>query len=137
MSAYAINKDGAITDSGVFAAKPFTDSPHIRINKLREKLIELIETYEPDIVYLEDVFKQGSVVGFKSLAGCLYVCVSTCIQCNVPYKIIKASEWRKGVIKAKKRIDQKAEALVAVKELLNIDTDSDDVAEACLMSMYK
>ncbi len=137
VSAFAVNKGGKILEYGKFIAKPVSDKkPHKRIMSLQNVMEELVLQYKPDAIYLEDVFKKGSIAGFKTLSGCLYTCINTCLRLKVPYKVIGAGTWRKGVITSKKRAEQKAEAIVKVKELFDIETTSDDIAEAILMSMY-
>lgn len=135
-SAYAVNKGGKILDYGKFEAGKSSEKPHPKIRRLQKKIERLVKKHNPDIIYLEDVFKKGSVVGFKTMAGCLYVCIDTCIRLKVPYKVIAAGTWRNGIISATKRVEQKKEAITKAKELLGIATRSDDIAEACLISMY-
>jgi len=137
VSAYCVQKGGKVLDYGSFQAGKKTDKPHIRINKLQTKLKELIDHWSPDEVIFEDVFKKGSITGFKTLAGCLAVCVNTCVSLGIEFSVVKASSWRKGFITSKKRVDQKQEAIEKVNELFNIKTDSDDEAEAILLSLYK
>ena len=141
--------DMSTTNTGVSVFNPKTNkmihyeliSPKdknfmIRCIKIVNRIIEICKEYKPSRVQFEDVqmrfnragytlsFAQGALVFALELYGFTYI--------PIPINV-----WRKEIgIKSRKRDEQKQEALNKVKELFGIETDSDDIAEAVLISTF-
>jgi Holliday junction resolvasome RuvABC endonuclease subunit len=111
--------------------------------KIKDRLNELINTYEISIVGLEDTFMQkfynpktksmqNNVQVFKTLSKLLGV-----LECNLFEREMcsitwTASEWRSkcNYKFGKTRQEQKDNAIKFVREKFDIDTDDDNIAEA-------
>jgi Holliday junction resolvasome RuvABC endonuclease subunit len=139
VSAYCIAKNGTIQDYGVL--KFSNANPNKRISRLKLAVRDLAENHSVDEVILEDIQKQGSIVGYRTLAMVLGVLIDLCIDLGLPYKIVSSSTWRAhyGLGKSKgkghkKREELKADAVALCQEKYGISA-TDDEAEAILLTM--
>ena len=125
----------------------FTQSdPFERISKVRNWLLNIIETWKPDKVALEDIQLQkftgknghteGAVTTYKVLAQLQGVLAVTCFEKNIPCYIIHTATWRAHCkITARNRQDQKraAQLYVANKYEKNVTQDE---ADAICIGVY-
>lgn len=136
---FAVFDDKELVDYGVYTTQGtfFEDKLHFQYNKIQD----LIEEYDIDIVVLEDAFIGKNMYGAKStmqMLGALrmgaYIKNATCF-------LVLASKWRKGIIKTRQKKSVKQQAIDYVNENYDLDlkyhksktkTD-DDIAEAIIM----
>ena len=97
----------------------------------------VIKSWEPDLVIIEDIqLQQGTTGGynaFKVLGGLLGIMKAVIAKNKVPHKEVLNKVWQaKFIIGGKDRVTQKRNVVKKVKELFDIDV-SDDIADAILI----
>lgn len=100
----------------------------------------VIKSWEPDLVIIEDIqLQQGTTGGynaFKVLGGLLGIMKAVIAKNKVPHKEVLNKVWQsKFIIGGKDRITQKKNVVKKVKELFDIDV-SDDIADAILIGKW-
>lgn len=136
---FSVFEDKSLVDFGVFTTKGnyFEEKLNFQYNKIQE----LIDDYDIDVVILEDVFVGKNMYGAKStmqMLGALrmgaYAKGKTCF-------LVLASKWRKGIIKTRQKVGVKEQAINYVNDAYSLDlkyhksrtkTD-DDMAESIMM----
>lgn len=108
-----------------------------RIVKIRKLFNDLIIPYwQPDIVVMEDVIYQNSILTFKVLSMLLGVVQECCRENDVNYSVVAPGVWRKySGTNGANRKEEKMLSVAKVKEKYNI-TVNDDTAEAILIGQY-
>jgi len=122
-----------------------------RITYIRSQLQSIIDQYQPTVVGLEETVltqfrgkaTNTNVAVFRSLSKCLGVVECELFDKEIPYIIFGSSEWRKGKIKGRDRIEKKKNAIEYVNEKYGLElkwvSDSskfneDDKAEAIMIA---
>lgn len=106
-----------------------------KILNVKEFIKRIKKNYGIDLVIIEDIQSQVNIKTFKHLAWLQGVIKNYLYEQEIPYTVYKPSEWRKIIgIKGRKRVEQKANAQLKVKELYNIDV-SEDEADAILLAV--
>ena len=85
--------DGAVYHSLIDLSK--TKDPVERRAIMRQMIQSRIKTNNPDLVVIEDVALQASAKTVIQLAQLQGAIIGTCELFNIPYEIIKPTEWRK------------------------------------------
>lgn len=102
----------------------------------KDKLVELLEKWEPEFVLLEDVQQQRNVNTFKLLAellGALKVCI---LEHGIEFEVVHVQSWRaKNNINARNRAEAKRMAQALIEELYGVKPTQDE-AEAILIGRY-
>lgn len=139
---YAIQIDNKIIDYGYVAST--SKKLEKRIFIIKEKIKELILQYKIDTIVIEEVTPQNNFPNiYKALTmlhGVINVVVFE-INPKIEIKRMMASSWRKliGIKTGKgiKREELKQEDIKKIKEIYNIDTINDDIADAlCILAAY-
>lgn len=108
--------------------------------QMRQMIQSRIKNNHPDLVVIEDVALQASVKTVIQLAQLQGAIVGACDIFNVPYEIIKPSEWRKilGFKQGRiKRAELKQQAIDYVKTYYNEDVSSDEADAMCIATAVK
>ena len=108
----------------------------IRCIKIVNRIIEVCKKYNPDLVMFEDIQMRFNRAGYvlSFMQGALVFALELNKFTYIPIPI---NTWRKDIeIKSKTRELQKQEAIEKVKEIFNIEINSDDIAEAILISTF-
>ena len=131
---WCVTIDGDIVSRNHFTVKG--NDYDIKINKIKEVVIKLTEKYKPHLITVEGVQYQSNQAIYGKLSRLQGVLINYFIENNILYEIVTPSQW-KGYhkIKGRKRAEQKANAMLRIKEL-GIDCDSEDECEAILMNIY-
>jgi Holliday junction resolvasome RuvABC endonuclease subunit len=113
VSGYAIFDNNKIVKYGKIELKD--DDIGVRLNVLRNTLINLVQKYEIDTVAFEDIYMDGqrvnNVATFKVLAEVFGVCEELFISLNLPYTAVLAGTWKSTLgVKGKTRPEQKKSA---------------------------
>lgn len=106
-----------------------------------DKIMELVEKYNIDIVILEDVFYGKNFQGTKSTLQILGAMRLGAYKMNATCFLILASKWRKGIIKTRQSVGVKEQAVDYVNDHYNLglvydknrSKTDDDVAECIIM----
>ncbi len=110
----------------------------VRINKLKHKVSELVNTYKPDIVYIEDIqLEHGNVKVYKFLAKLQGAFIDYFIDNNIKYDVIVPSSWKSflGVNIKNKRPQQKAETIEIIEHMFGVKVNEDE-ADSIGISYY-
>lgn len=96
----------------------------------------VINTWQADMIVIEDIQYQNSIMTFKTLAMLLGSSLVSCAAKKVKVETVLSSVWRSNfMLHGKTRIEQKKQAIDKVKTMYNIDV-TDDIAEAILLGKY-
>ena len=109
-----------------------------RSTMMRQMIQSRIKNNRPDLVVIEDVALQSSPKTLIQLAqGAI---MGVCELNNIPYEIIKPSEWRKilGFKQGRvKRAELKQQAIDYVKTYYGEDVSSDEADAMCIATAVK
>lgn len=120
---------------------PEKDSVAERLNKFHQRLLNMIEIYQPDILVFEDIQLQDfdsarntiGVTTYKVLAEVLGICQLVSAETNIPFHIISSNTWRSFLqIKGRSRVDKKRSAQFLIKERYDISVSEDEADAICL-----
>ena len=137
--AYSVFHDKSLISYGIIKIKG--NSLDDKLLDSFNKITELIEKHNVDVVILEDVFYSKNFTSTKSTLqtmGALKLAVV--IKDKLCYTV-QATKWRKGVIKKSQRDSMKKQAVDYVNLAYQLDLEhntnraksDDDIAEAILM----
>lgn len=134
-SGYAIFENGQLIKYGKFI---FDDTDiGIRLNKIRNKVKELIEEYEINEVIMEDIQLQAStgnnVSTFKMLAEVFGVIYELLTELGIKNSAVLATVWKSTLkIKGKNRVEQKRNAQAKIEEVFNFQPTQDEADAICI-----
>lgn len=106
-------------------------------NWMSYKILEILSTYNPDIVIVEEAAVSRNMQTVRVLIMLIGVIKGWCISKNVFFDALKPTYWRKQIagkdeVIPRKRVESKVWAIEKVKLLFNIE-EIDDVCEAILV----
>lgn len=137
-SGYAIFQDGKLANSGTFTYDD--DDISLRLVKIRNKVISLIQQYEINKILLEDIQLQGqtnNVTTYKVLAEVLGVLEELSREMSIPHEIIHSQTWKSTLdIKGRDRTTQKKNAQLYVLETYQKKVSQDESDAICIGSSY-
>lgn len=104
----------------------------------KQKIRELIEKTQADIIVIEDIQQQHQNVStYKKLAMLMGALICLFQEMNKPYEVVPPSRWKSfSEIKGKKRTEQKENTLLFVKERFGIEGVAEDTADAVSLGWY-
>ena len=132
---FAIFENGTLVDYGKFT---FEDSDvAVRLVKIRNKVIDLIDKNNIDKVVFEEIQLQNNVVNnvktFKVLAEVYGVILELIQEKNLAYDTVLAGTWKSFLkIKGSQRAEQKKNAQNYVKDTYNIKATQDTCDAICI-----
>lgn len=91
-SGWSVFDNGKLIDFGHWSFSD--DDVAMRINRLCQEIEKKIDEYEPNLVAIENIQLQQNIEMFQKLAWVQGALMCTCITKNVPYQLIRPSEWR-------------------------------------------
>lgn len=112
-----------------------------RIMKTKHWFANMIQTWKPNLVVLEDIqlqkFDGGeAVITYKKLAHLQGVLENYCYENGYIYKVVPPATWRAfSEVKGKTRSDKKRSAQLIVKELYDLNVSQDE-ADAILIGKW-
>ena len=137
-SGWAIFNEDSLVASGTFTYDD--DNFSLRLVKIRNKVISLIQQYEVDKVLLEDIQLQGqtnNVTTYKTLAEVLGVLEELCCELKIPHEIIHSQTWKSTLdIKGRDRATQKRNAQAYVARTYEKKVSQDESDAICIGSHY-
>ena len=134
-SGYAVFDNGQLIKYGKFT---FDDADiGIRLNKIRNKVKELIEEYDINEVIMEDIQLQAStgnnVSTFKMLAEVFGVIYELLTELGIKNSAVLATVWKSTLkIKGKNRVEQKRNAQAKIEEAFNLQPTQDEADAICI-----
>jgi Holliday junction resolvasome RuvABC endonuclease subunit len=133
---FSVFNDGKLVSYGLGDFSKYKDITE-RINQIKMQVSELIDLYKPDIIGMEDCQMQFSPQVFKTLAMLQGVLRDLCFELEIKYEVIPPPTWRASCgIKGRKREEQKANALIFVRRMFNIEGDIDDISDAICIGYH-
>lgn len=139
ISGYAIFNNKELESYGKFS---FDDENiGIRLNKIRNKVKQLILDNNIEKVIFEDIQLQGSsivnVSTFKILAEVFGVIYELLTEMNIPHEEIVSTSWKSTLkIKGKNRQEQKRNAQLWVTNTYGIKPTQDECDAICIGNHY-
>ena len=136
---YAIFKNGVPIVVSHFDTKKTDDLPQ-RLHQIRNKIIELVHTYEIDELVFEDIQlqdikgnKEAGYKTFKTLAEVLGVVHEVAVELKIPYTAIQPIVWKATFkIAGKGRAKEKQMAQEYILNNYNITCTEDEADAFCI-----
>lgn len=135
ITGYAVFTDGELKVCDKFSFDD--DNIDIRLLKIKNKLLELLQLYNPDEVIYEDIQQQNNVANnvqtFKILAEVYGVISMTLAEAGVKHSSVLASSWKSTLgIKGKQRAEQKRNAQKYILDHYGLKVTQDEADAACI-----
>ena len=135
---WAVFSDSDLITYGHFTIR--NDDVGVRLQKIREKVQNLIKDYDINEIVFEDIQLQdtNNVKVFKVLAEVFGVIYELATELQIPNTAVLSSTWRSGlkINDASKRAIQKQHAKDYVKQVYNL-TPTEDECDAICIGTYK
>lgn len=92
---WAVFQDGVYKESGVISlkGKDWTDTD-IRLNEMIKQIFHVINEAMPDLVVMEDVYKQANQASFKLLSRLQGAIMGFCLEYDYGLYIMAPTVWR-------------------------------------------
>ena len=126
-------------DQKLFHVSKFTlnsDDLGERLYAYRQKLIEIIQSYNIDTVAFEDIQMQNqinNVSTYKILAEIFGITQELMVELKIPYQVVSSNTWKSKLdIKGKQRTEQKKNAQQWVLNTYNKKCTQDEADAVCI-----
>lgn len=136
INGWSIYDNNKLIKYGIFTSS--YDDEIERDTEIKNWLINMINTWEPDFIGLEGIQYQQNmgVTTFETLARLQGILMNTCYESKIPYGICPTNTWRHHCgVKGRTRIDKKRSMQMLAKQWFDI-TVSDDEADAIGIGKY-
>lgn len=137
-SGWAVFQQDQLIASGTFTYDD--DDFSLRLVKIRNKVISLLEQYSIDKILLEDIQLQGqtnNVTTYKALAEVLGVLEELACERKIPHEIVHSQTWKSTLnIKGRDRATQKRNAQAFVTETYKKKVTQDESDAICIGTHY-
>lgn len=137
-SGYAIFQEDKLIASGTFTYED--DDFSLRLVKIRNKVISLIEQYNINKILLEDIQLQGqtnNVETYRKLAEVRGVLSELACEMDIPHEIIHSQTWKSTLnIKGRDRATQKRNAQAFVTSTYSKKVTQDESDAICIGTHY-
>ena len=133
VTGYSIFDDGKYVCSGVIDLHKITDTDK-RSKQMGLEICQLIETYRPSEIVIEEVAMQSNVDTLKKLARIQGMAIGFATAHNIQTHILEPSKWRATLSfkqgRSVKREELKQQSRDFVKNVLGLNIKSEDENEA-------
>lgn len=137
-SGYAVFQEDKLIASGTFTYED--DDFSLRLVKIRNKVIALIEQYNINKILLEDIQLQGqtnNVETYRKLAEVRGVLSELAREMDIPHEIIHSQTWKSTLnIKGRDRATQKRNAQAFVTSTYGKKVTQDESDAICIGAHY-
>ena len=137
-SGFAVFQEDQLVASGTFTYED--DDFSLRLVKIRNKVISLIDQYDINKILLEDIQLQGqtnNVETYRKLAEVLGVLEELSREQGIPHEIIHSQTWKSTLgIKGRDRATQKRNAQAYVVATYNKKVTQDCADAICIGASY-
>ena len=128
---YAVFDDKELIAYGCVQFGKRGDTYETLLLPINNYINSLIETYEPELVVMEDVQQQQNASVYKKLAMLLGSVILSITQKEMLYEIIHPTVWKSICsIRGRKRDEQKQNTIRFVEDKFNIENIDSDTADA-------
>ena len=133
----AIFIDGVLSRHFLIETKNIKDT-ETRLIKMFSRLYEVIYMEKPDILVTELTVVTRNAQAQRNLTMILGALYGKCIENNIWYHSYRPTEWRSLIDTDKKPLGRKREnyktwSLEVVKDIYDIDCNTDDISDAILI----
>ena len=137
-SGWSVFQNEQLIASGTFTYDD--DDFSLRLVKIRNKVIQLIQQYEINKVLLEDIQLQGqtnNVTTYKALAEVMGVLEELCCELKIPHEMVHSQTWKSTLgIKGRDRATQKRNAQAFVAATYGKKVSQDESDSICIGTHY-
>lgn len=135
ITGYAIFENAKLIKYGKFCVDD--DDIGIRLMKIRNEILNIINTYEIDRLVFEDIQLQSNVMNniqtFKTLAEVFGVVYELATELKLPNAAILSSSWKSTLgIKGRTRPEQKRNAQAYVEKAYGVKPTQDECDAICI-----
>jgi Holliday junction resolvasome RuvABC endonuclease subunit len=135
ITGWCLMSNGIYNSSGIIEVKDLDDTIE-RISLMNTDIIKLIDGVKPDIVLFEDTQYQQNASAFRTLSQLQGVIMAYLFKLGLPFYIIPSTAWKSYCgIKGKRRIEQKKNTQIFVKEKYGLGV-SEDESDAIGIATY-
>lgn len=136
---YAIFKDGSLVSFNKFTTESY--ETHDKLKEIREKVLELISTYQPTEIAIEEIQLQqipgssshGNVETFKKLAYVQATILEIIAEKEIKFHIVPSSSWKSTCgVRGRARAEQKRNAQLYVLEEFGVKAIQDICDAICI-----
>ena len=136
ITGYSVWENNNLVDYGVLEANTKEKNPVERMYQMYFLVKDLINKLQPNFVSIEGVQFQNNFATYGKLSQVQGIIISILFNINVPFIIVEPSVWKSFCgIKGRKRVEQKANTIVMVKDKFDIEV-SEDIADAIGIGYY-
>ena len=111
----------------------------LRTTVITDQIETLIDQFEPDEIWFEEIFENANPKGFRSLARLQGFIAHIAHKHDIKYTIVEESKWitawgkyGRGV----KRPERKADVRQKVNDYYNLNIEVDDISDAIGIGRY-
>lgn len=135
---YAVFDNSVLIEYGTIELGKKTEVYENILFNASQKIGSLMDKVQPNRIAIEDIQQQNqNVTTYKKLAMLMGVLVCLFQGLCVPYEIVPPARWRSYCqIKGKKRVEQKENTLLFVKERFGLENITEDVADAISLGYF-
>ena len=129
---YAVFDSGKLIKHGLIISNP-SDGAIARMASQHRQAAAIIQDCDPDAVCLEAAQFQKNQAAFGTLSQMQGVYFALLFKQGTPFVIVEPSAWRSALgIGGRRRDEQKAAAIQAVKEWYGLDVSEDEAEAICI-----
>ncbi len=138
INGWSIYDNTELVKYGIFIS--YCDDEIERDTEIKNWLINMINTWQPDMIGLEGIqYQQNvnmSVTVFETLARLQGILMNTCHELKIPYNICPTNTWRHYCgVKGRARVDKKRSMQLLAKKWFDVSV-TDDEADAIGIGKY-
>lgn len=115
------------------------DTTLLRSTVITDLIEKFIDDFEPDKLYLEEIYQSKNPSGFRSLARLQGFICHTCHKHNIPYVIVEESKWINsfGTYGSDvSRPERKKDIMQKMNDLYGLEIKTDDLSDAIAIGTY-
>ena len=135
---FAVYDDNLLKDYGTMTLGRKSDLYEDILYVANQKIKKLIHENQIDFIVIEDIQQQKQNVStYKKLAMLMGTLLCLFQEMNKPYEIVPPTRWKSFCkIKGRKRIEQKANTILFVKEKFGLENVTEDEADSIAMGFW-
>lgn len=124
---YSVFIEDRLFNYGTLEVDKNEKNPIERMKLMYDKIKRLTDVVSPDYIVFENVQFQNNYGTFQQLSQLQGVVMAFLFETNIGFTIIEPSAWKSCCgIKGRKRVEQKKNTQIFVKDTYNIDTCEDE-----------
>lgn len=127
ITGYSIFINNNLDTYGLLIVNQDETNPIERLKEMNDKIVALIKDVSPDYVVFEHVQFQNNYGTFQLLSQLQGVVMTNLFNIDLGFTIIEPTAWKSYCkIKGRKRIEQKLNTQIFVKEKYGVDVSEDE-----------